>query len=280
MDTEAVITLEKTTDLKDWRNSFGQVLSLYVHKYDGDFKPETKTFNRRRNKRVGGDEILMNVKRISIVAGKTVLIIFLIIFHLLIRLLVGFGLALLPRTQPEITYGEFPVRLTYELNGEIRTVQDVAICEFDGYKVSIEDESRKWKVTLKSELDEPPSDKEQWEETDFVLITLLDLRNKGIYDDFGHEVLELYFFGGNGSYYMNDVMEFGHDAQDFTCVEYMYKTEDGKIGGSSFGAEEAYEKFNIRLISWEAAKPIRNTFVDYFDDPTAAFRDFFGCRQR
>lgn len=56
----------------------------------------------------------------------------------------------------------------------------------------------------------------------------------------------------------------GHkrEAQDFTWIDYMYKTSDGKIGHSGLKAEEAYEKFRIRLISWEAAEPIQNTFRD------------------
>ena len=34
--------------------------------------------------------------------------------------------------KPEITYGEFPFTLTYELDGEIKTIEDVVVCEYDG----------------------------------------------------------------------------------------------------------------------------------------------------
>ena len=34
---------------------------------------------------------------------------------------------------PEITYGEFPFRLVYELNGEQIVIEDIIICEFDGF---------------------------------------------------------------------------------------------------------------------------------------------------
>lgn len=207
----------------------------------------------------------MNVKKLPIIFGLLAIVTLLVFFFVFIYPWVAlwFGLAILPNPpKPEISYGEFPFRLTYELNGEIRTIKDVAICEFNGYGKRTEaGQSRKWKTHLKSEVDEPNSNNERGKETDFIWITLLDLRNDGVFDDFGHEILELYFFGGNGHYYMDDELG-GHDrkAQDFTWVDYMYKTVDGTIGHSAFKAEEAYEKFNIRLISWEVVEPIQNTF--------------------
>lgn len=208
---------------------------------------------------------MINVKKIPIIIVLLAIVTLLVFFFVFIYPWVAlwFGLAILPNPpKPEISYGEFPFQLTYELDGEIRTIKDVAICEFDGYGQRSEaGQSRKWKIHLKSEMGESISDNERGKETDFIWITLLNLRNNGIYDDFGHEVLELYFFGGNGHYYMDDGLA-GHDrkAQDFTWVDYMYKTVDGTIGHSAFKAEEAYEKFNIRLISWEPSLPIKNNF--------------------
>lgn len=207
----------------------------------------------------------MNVKKIPIIIGLLAIATLLVFFFVFIYpwVTLWFGLAILPNPpKPDISYGEFPFQLTYELDGEIITIEDVAICEFDGYGQRSEaGQSRKWKTHLKSETGESVSGNERGEETDFIWITLLDLRNDGIYDDFGHEVLELYFFGGNGHYYMDDELG-GHDrkAQDFTWVDYMYKTVDGTIGHSAFKAEEAYEKFSIRLINWECAPPIENSF--------------------
>ena len=43
-------------------------------------------------------------------------------------------------------------------------------------------------------------------------------------------------------------------------VEYKYLKEDGNYGVSTFDSEEAYERFGIRLISWECASPISNKF--------------------
>lgn len=198
---------------------------------------------------------------IVLIAIVTPLIFFFVVISPWIIL--WFGLAVLPNPpKPEIAYGEFPFQLIYELDEKIITIDDVAICEFDGYGQRTEaGQCRKWKTHLKSGADALISENERGEETDIVWITLLDLRNDGIYDAYGNEVLELYFFGGNGHYYMND--ELGsrdRKVQDFTMIDYMYKRSDGTIGHSAFKAEEAYEKFNIRLIRWENSPPIENKF--------------------
>ena len=147
--------------------------------------------------------------------------------------------------KPEIPYGEFPFRLTYELNGEIKVIEDTIICEFDGFKVEGESgKYRKWKTRLKSGRER---------------ITLLDVRQLGEMDDFNRTILELFFSYGNGEYYMGDEYR-RSEAKISTYVEYMYQNIDGTTGGSAFSAEEAYEKYKIKLISWEPALPIQNSF--------------------
>ena len=96
-------------------------------------------------------------------------------------LFVSFGglnsLVLVPR--PEITYGEFPFTLTYELDGEIKTIEDTIICEFDGFEAIGESgKYRKWKTYLKSGNER---------------LTLLDLRPLGEVNQFGQTILELFF---------------------------------------------------------------------------------------
>jgi hypothetical protein len=53
--------------------------------------------------------------------------------------------------RPEITNGEFPFRLMYEVNGYQKVIEDTLIYEFDGYGA---DEGRgkyrKWKKRLAS----------------------------------------------------------------------------------------------------------------------------------
>lgn len=164
--------------------------------------------------------------------------------------------------KPEITYGEFPFKLTYELNGETKIIKDTIICGFDGfYSLGSAGKYRKWKTHLKSMVDELIPANKRGKETDFARITLLDLRNYDVFDDFGHKVLELYFYGGNGHYYMGD--ELGGNSrsgQDFTWVYYAYQNADGTIGHSGYKANEAWEKYKIKLISWEPSPPIKNTY--------------------
>lgn len=146
---------------------------------------------------------------------------------------------------PEVTYGEFPFRLTYELDGETKLIEDTIICEFDGFTVEGENgKYRKWKTYLKSGNER---------------ITLLDVRQLGEKDDFNNTILELFFSYGNAEYYMGDKYRCSK-AEISTYIEYMYQTVDGRIGFSAFFADKAYEKYKIKLISWEVAPPIQNSF--------------------
>lgn len=207
----------------------------------------------------------MKIKITLITIGTLVIIALLIFFFMFIYpwFALWFGLATLPNPpKPEISYGEFPFQLTYELDGETKIIKDVAICEFDGYGQRTEaGQSRKWKTHLKSGTDESIPENERGKETDFAWITLLDLRNDGVFDDLDHKILELYFYGGNGYYYMGDELGGNSRAgQDFTWVHYVYQNTDGTIGHSGFKADEAWEKYKIKLIGWEPSPPIQNSF--------------------
>ena len=159
-----------------------------------------------------------------------------------------FGLLFTPNPPaPAITYGEFPCRLEYELDGETKVIEDVIICEFDGFKQHGEaGKYRNWKISLQSGNEN---------------MTLLDLRPLNETTEVGNQLLELNFFYGNGEYYMDDDYEWhARPAQDFDTVCVIYETPDGIIGGSGYTAEEAWEKYKIRLISWECESPIENQF--------------------
>ena len=190
------------------------------------------------------------MKKISTII-KVVLSLFLaaaILFALIFFLAFGGGEYFLPNPpKPEITYGEFPFKLTYELDGETKVIEDTLICEFDGFRIVGEAGTyRQWKSYLKSGSEE---------------ITLLDLRPLEEINEFGQTMLELFFYWGNAEYYMGDNFD-GRwkDAQDFNWVDYKYQDVDGSIGGSAYKAEVAWEKYKIKLISWEVSDPIVNSF--------------------
>ena len=162
---------------------------------------------------------------------------------------------------PKIKYGEFPCRLVYEINGEQKVIEDTIVCEFDGFKnFGSAGNYRQWKTYMKSQKEEWSSKQTGNAKNNSVAITLLDLQNDDICD--GHKILRLFFYGGSGHYYMNDTLgSLDREAQDFSRVDYSYKTLDGTIGYSgAYKAEEAYERFKIKLISWEVAPPIQNEF--------------------
>ena len=154
---------------------------------------------------------------------------------------------LIPVPKPEVTHGEIPFQLTYEINGETKVIEDTIVCEFDGFIVEGENgKYRKWKTSLKNGNER---------------LTLLDLRPLNEINEFGQTMLELYFYYGTAAYYMGDnTNPFARDAQGFDYVSYEFQTADGKTGKSGYEAEEAYEKYKIRLINWECAPPIENTF--------------------
>jgi len=147
---------------------------------------------------------------------------------------------------PEVKYAEFPFKLEYELNGEISVVEDILICEFDGFeRLGTAGTYRRWNSYLKSE-----------NET----ILLLDVRPLEEVTERGTKILELYFSWGTAGYYMGDNSRNAGGAQSFSYISSKYQKVDGEVGYSAYLAEEAWEKYKIRLISWEIADPIENTF--------------------
>jgi len=133
------------------------------------------------------------------------------------------------------------------VDGEVFVIEDTVVCKFDGFEhISIGGKYRQWETTLKSG-DE--------------YIALLDLRPLEEINEFGQTMLELYFYYGNAAYYMGDKGDsMARSAQDFNYISYRYQAVDGGIGHSSYLDYKAYEKYKIRLISFEVAAPIENSF--------------------
>lgn len=200
---------------------------------------------------------------------RCVIIIIAMYFFLILSpwILLWLGLTLMPKPpKPTICYGEFPFTLVYELNGEEKVIEDVAVCEFDGYDELTEaGQNREWRTYLKSEEDNLNSAGEKYT-MGVRQIPLLDLRNSDAADDEGNKILELYFYGGNGHYYMGDPLGHkGRPPQDFERIYYMYQNENGELRYSEMSSEEALEEYHIRLISWEIEPPIENSFKTVFE---------------
>lgn len=139
--------------------------------------------------------------------------------------------------KPEIMHGEFPFRLVYEVNGQRKVVQDILICDYCGIGM---DEGRgkyrKWKDRLASG------------NKDILLIKVNNTK-------------EIYYNPGPAEYYMNDMGEEGTYKHNFPDACYSEKGYHNR--GSSYGiisADELFNKYHIKLISWDYTQPIKNKF--------------------
>ena len=80
--------------------------------------------------------------------------------------------------------------------------------------------------------------------------------------ELNQKILEIVFEYGNAEYYMGDELYYNQkSAQDFDWISFNYQSKDGRIGGSAFTANEAWEKYKIRLINWECTPPLKNEFI-------------------
>ena len=151
-------------------------------------------------------------------------------------------------SSPAKTHYEFDFILVYEFNAQEVTVKDSIVCEYDGVKrLGTAGNKRKWKSYIKSSGSER--------------IVLADIGALDYVNDFGEAITELVFDYGNAEFYMGDNGNGGvFPAQNLDYVSYLSVMADGNTRYNDIPAEEAYEKFGVRLISWECDPPIKNTF--------------------
>ena len=136
---------------------------------------------------------------------------------------------------PENTSGEFPFELTYEINGEMITVNDSLMCKFDMYYGDFHNSKAvAWSSYLKSD-----------ESKDEVLIAETD----GV---------KFFCSVGSAGYYM------GEYDDNYEASPNVYSVQEHKLGGTLThffqSEEELYEQYGIRIISYEFSPPIENTF--------------------
>ena len=152
-------------------------------------------------------------------------------------LLIGVGVWLSPDPpKPEIRYGEFPFEIVYKLDGELHTIHDVLVCEYDGIGA---DEGRgkfiKWKGYLKS------SGEKEMEE-----VVLYQEGNVRIVCEIGSPD---YYMGGD------EYLE----GQSVTPHLILYEEEEAYTVSHSMN-EDDLERYSIELIRWTLSEPIQNTF--------------------
>ena len=135
--------------------------------------------------------------------------------------------------RPEITYGEFPFRLEYELYGERFIVEDTVIVEYDGMGFNLgEGNYNAWKQRLAS------GNELVMDMTDIVLFEASDAE------------LVCYYIG-IGKYYMGDG---GAAPEPYNIA--ILNPESGSTSGWSKDADYWFREYNLRIISWEFSDPI------------------------
>ena len=136
--------------------------------------------------------------------------------------------------QPVIRYGEFPFKLEYEINGQVVVVEDTIICKYKGIDVTFgEGKFLKWEGYLASGKESAPHDE---------VSLLIDGAN------------QIYFRLGGPAWYLGYMSVYypGYGSPSFHAWS-----------PSSFGiisTDDLWNKYNIRIISFEPSPPIENTF--------------------
>ena len=184
-----------------------------------------------------------NVKKLLIVGLVILLIpVIIVLYFSLPWVMIFLGNALAPNPpKPEITYGEFPFELVYEIDGETVTVNDVYVCEFDGFGMNEgQGKYREWKGYVQGTGEEGV-----------------------ILFEEGEVIIWCYI--GSPKYYMGEVKYI--DAYTPNVVK-----ESPYLSGTSYEglrADELWELYNIRIISWQFSDPIENSFRYFWQRKTA-----------
>ena len=147
----------------------------------------------------------------------------------------------------EIEQGEFPFTLTYEISGQEKQIEDTIICDYvDFHQGGMANSYIEWNMKLDS---------------GNRYIMLADTRNDKIKGENGEDILGIVFLYGNANYYMGDKGNWQEAPQGMDEVYCLYSSEKEPEGIYRISPQEALDKYNIRLVNWECAPPIDNSFA-------------------
>jgi hypothetical protein len=136
--------------------------------------------------------------------------------------------------EPQIKEGEFPFEIVYEIDGKIITINDVYICEFDGFDWNEGvGKHRKWKGYIKSS-----------GEKELILLEDGDLK-------FAVNI-------GSPDYYMNDPN--CSYSENTPSIYYIMPNEFGGTSSGVLDIEPLLEQYKLKIVSWEFSEPIQNSF--------------------
>ena len=142
--------------------------------------------------------------------------------------------------RPEIKEGRFDFSITYELNGEAKTLSAVYVCEFDGVSWSLDGGyGRDWRAHTEGDYEG---------DDDYSAVI-------GKTEDGGDIIL---FFGIYPEYFMGDSTADRGVPEPSVYITY-FENEGAEIGLVN-DPDEVAEIYGAKIISAEYDEPIKNTF--------------------
>lgn len=157
---------------------------------------------------------------------------------------------------PQITEGEFPFVVEYEINGKRYLIEDTVVCTFDGYNSATNNfaifgypSSRKWSTSLKSGN----------EDAFGIWIMELEKNTESIFKK-GRINYESFVFidYGTAEYYMGDTDAISYHEPRIRYYEYHDETPD--VSFTTLTKEQLEEYFSIKIMRFEFSEPIENKF--------------------
>ena len=137
---------------------------------------------------------------------------------------------------PEIEEGRFDFSVTYEINGEVKTYTGVYVCSFDGVLTTLIGSSLEWKGYIENEKEE-----------DIPIHT----------NDVGVVYINCGFFP---EYFMGDpdAAYYESPTPNLYLLYHGSTADDLDITSD----EEVIAELGVKLIGWEYADPIENSFKE------------------
>ena len=185
----------------------------------------------------GGVDHMKKLLLILCIFSVVILILFALFFVFVVS--GAFAIFMSNPPVPQITYGEFPFTIVYEVAGETIEYNDVVICEYEGIKsFGTAGKKRTWSRKLKSGNDCIILLQSETNDTSFELYTPIP---------------------GLPEYYMGDFQQSRAEYESsMKNTRYLGCVRNGME--SRIKAEDAWEQYHIKIISITCSSPIENEF--------------------
>ena len=199
----------------------------------------------------------MNVRKKIFIVIIAIILLFVIGILIFISpwLILAVGLYLSPAPpKPEIKYGEFNFKLVYEISGEVRTIDDTIVCEFDGFNIDEgRGKTRRWKEHFKNEqnnelyafrMEYPEEYKHSKPEKYNIVLQNID----------HYKVLLIM---ADAEYFMGEP-----ENKQTGELEPTIQVYDKSVGyfKDPIQSDEFLKEYNFKIISWYCDSPIENHF--------------------